>query len=286
MSIEISHLGYTYNPKSPYEKRALDDVTLSIKEGDFVAIVGQTGSGKSTLVQHLNGLIKHTEGKMRVFDIDLDVRRPDYKRLRFAVGMVFQYPEYQLFADTVAKDVAFGPKNAGVEKEQIQTRVEDALRAVGLDVAEISERSPFELSGGQKRRVALAGVIAMQPKVLVLDEPTAGLDPEGKKDVLALVRTLHQSVCPTVIMVSHDMEAVAEVCSRVVVMQEGKVLFDTTPAELFEKEEESLQRMGLAIPEAVAIANRLREKGWTLPAVLTPADLAAAIVATVKGGSL
>lgn len=286
MSIEISHLGYTYNPKSPYEKRALDDVTLSIKEGDFVAIVGQTGSGKSTLVQHLNGLIKHTEGKMRVFDIDLDVRRPDYKRLRFAVGMVFQYPEYQLFADTVAKDVAFGPKNAGVEKEQIQARVEDALRAVGLDVAEISERSPFELSGGQKRRVALAGVIAMQPKVLVLDEPTAGLDPEGKKDVLALVRTLHQSVCPTVIMVSHDMEAVAEVCSRVVVMQEGKVLYDTTPAELFEKEEESLQRMGLAIPEAVAIANRLREKGWTLPAVLTPADLAAAIVATVKGGSL
>ncbi|MBQ9145243.1 MAG: energy-coupling factor transporter ATPase [Clostridia bacterium] len=286
MSIEISHLGYTYNPKSPYEKRALDDVTLSIKEGDFVAIVGQTGSGKSTLVQHLNGLIKHTEGKMRVFDIDLDVRRPDYKRLRFAVGMVFQYPEYQLFADTVAKDVAFGPKNAGVEKEQIQARVEDALRAVGLDVAEISERSPFELSGGQKRRVALAGVIAMQPKVLVLDEPTAGLDPEGKKDVLALVRTLHQSVCPTVIMVSHDMEAVAEVCSRVVVMQEGKVLYDTTPAELFEKEEESLQRMGLAIPEAVAIANRLRERGWTLPAVLTPADLAAAIVATVKGGSL
>lgn len=282
MSIEVEGLGYTYMKKSPYEKRALEDVTFSIREGDFVAVVGQTGSGKSTLLQHLNGLIRLTEGRVVVDDIDLTARRPDYKRLRFTVGMVFQYPEYQLFDETVAKDVGFGCRNAGLSPEETAVRVREAIELVGLDYDALAERSPFELSGGQKRRVAIAGVIAMRPKVLVLDEPTAGLDPKGRRDVMDLVVRLHRTVCPTVIMVSHDMEAVAEYCNRALVLREGRLVYDLTPAELFAKGEE-LRSLGLDIPQAVQLADLLRRKGWDVPPVLTPKDLADAIQTIVEG---
>lgn len=284
IAIEISHLGYTYNPKSPYEKRALNDISLSIEEGDVVAVVGQTGSGKSTLMQHLNGLIKHTEGSIRVYDVDLNARKPQYKRLRELVGMVFQYPEYQLFDETVEKDVGFGCRNAKLSPELTAPRVRAAIEAVGLDYGEVATRSPFELSGGQKRRVALAGVIAMQPKILVLDEPTAGLDPVGKQDILHLVRRLHERVSPTIVMVSHDMEAVAQMATRVLVLHEGKLVFDTTPKELFTHHEDELVAMGLDLPVAVQVANRLRAKGWAIGEVITPDELADEVRRIVGGG--
>ena len=282
MSIEVEGLGYTYMKKSPYEKRALDNVTFSIQEGDFLAIVGQTGSGKSTLLQHLNGLIKLTEGKIVVDDIDLTARRPDYKRLRYTVGMVFQYPEYQLFDETVAKDVGFGCRNAGLTPEETDERVREAIRLVGMDYDDIAERSPFELSGGQKRRVAIAGVIAMRPKVLVLDEPTAGLDPKGRREIMDMVVRLHGTVCPTVIMVSHDMEAVAEYCNRVLVLSHGQLVYDLTPAELFAKGD-MVRELGLNTPVSVQLAEILREKGWDVPPVLTPKALADAIADIVGG---
>jgi len=282
MSIEVEGLGYTYMKKSPYEKRALDNVTFSIAEGDFLAIVGQTGSGKSTLLQHLNGLIKLTEGKVVVDDIDLTVRRPDYKRLRYLVGMVFQYPEYQLFDETVAKDVGFGCRNAGLSPEETAQRVREAIELVGLDYDDIAERSPFELSGGQKRRVAIAGVIAMRPKVLVLDEPTAGLDPKGRREIMDMVVRLHGTVCPTVIMVSHDMEAVAEYCNRVLVLSHGQLVYDLTPAELFAKGD-LVRELGLDTPVSVRLADMLRAKGWDVPPVLTPKALADAIADILEG---
>ena len=283
MSIEVEGLGYTYMKKSPYEKRALDGVSFVIEEGEFVAVVGQTGSGKSTLMQHLNGLIKLTEGAIRVDDIDLTARRPDYKRLRSIVGMVFQYPEYQLFDETVAKDVGFGCRNAGLSPEETDERVRQAIELVGLDYDEVAERSPFELSGGQKRRVAIAGVIAMRPRVLVLDEPTAGLDPAGRREIMDMVVRLHDSVCPTVLMVSHDMDAVAEYCSRVLVLKQGRLLYDLSPSALFDKGDE-LAEMGLIVPACVHVAALLRQKGWDVPPVLTPKALADAIAALVGVG--
>lgn len=276
MSIIVEGLGYVYMKKSPYEKRALDNVSFSVAEGDFISVVGQTGSGKSTMLQHLNGLIKLTEGRIQVGDIDLTVRRPDYKRLRYTVGMVFQYPEYQLFDDTVAKDVGFGCRNAGLPPEEIDQRVREALTLVGLDYEDVCDRSPFELSGGQKRRVAIAGVVAMRPQVLVLDEPTAGLDPKGRREIMDMVVNLQRTMCPTVLMVSHDMEAVAEYCNRVLVLAGGKLIYDLTPQALFAKGEE-LRALGLDTPVAVQVAERLRQKGWDIPPVLTPQQLADAI---------
>lgn len=282
MSIEVEGLGYVYMKKSPYEKRALEGVTFTIREGEFVCVIGQTGSGKSTMLQHLNGLIKLTEGSIKVDDIDLTARRPDYKRLRYTVGMVFQYPEYQLFDETVAKDVGFGCRNAKLPAEETEKRVREAIESVGLDYDAVCDRSPFELSGGQKRRVAIAGVIAMRPEVLVLDEPTAGLDPKGRREIMDMVVRLQKTMCPTVLMVSHDMEAVAEYCDRVLVLSHGKLIYDTTPADLFAKGDE-LRTLGLDTPCAVQIAARLREKGWDIPPVLTPRQLAEAIVKIVGG---
>ncbi len=269
--IDIGHLGYTYSPKTPYQHTALSDVTATIPKGQLVAVVGQTGSGKSTLMQHLNGLIKKQSGTLKVLDIDLD-RRPNYKKLRFAVGMVFQYPEYQLFDETVAKDVAFGPCNAKVPKEEIDGLVRDALTNVGLNYDEVKDRSPFELSGGQKRRVALAGVLAMRPEILILDEPTAGLDPMGKQAILRLVDEWHRTVCPTVLMVSHDMETVARYADRALVLSGGKLLYDLTPRELFAKGEE-LDELGLEVPLAARISLRLQQHGWDIPVALTVEEL-------------
>lgn len=282
MSIEVEGLGYVYMKKSPYEKRALEDVSFTIEAGEFVAIVGQTGSGKSTLLQHLNGLIKLTEGRVRVDDIDLTARRVDYRRLRAKVGMVFQYPEYQLFDETVARDVGFGCRNAGLSDEDTDRCVRDAIAEVGMDYDDVAERSPFELSGGQKRRAAIAGVVAMRPDVLVLDEPTAGLDPVGRRDIMDMVVRLHQTVCPTVLMVTHDMEAVAEYCDRALVLSGGHLVFDGTPADLFARGAE-LRELGLDVPAAVQVADRLRREGWDIPTVLTPAALADAVARIVEG---
>lgn len=283
MPIVVEGLGYTYMKKSPYEKRALDNVSFTINDGDFVAVVGHTGSGKSTLLQHLNGLIKLTEGRIVVDDIDLTARRPDYKALRCKVGMVFQYPEYQLFDETVAKDVGFGCRNAGLTPEETDRRVRDALARVGLAYDGVAQRSPFELSGGQKRRVAIAGVIAMQPDVLVLDEPTAGLDPEGKQEILRLIRALHGTVCRTVIVVSHDMEMVAAMANRVLVLQGGHLVYDLAPDELFALGDD-ITALGLQLPQAAALTAHLRAKGWDIPLCLTPQQAAKAIAAYLEVG--
>ena len=269
--VEMGHLGYTYSPKTPYQFTALSDVSMTLNRGQMIAVVGETGSGKSTLMQHLNGLIKKQSGTLRVLDCDMD-HRPNYKKLRFRVGMVFQYPEYQLFDETVAKDVGFGPRNAKVPKEEIEGLVCDALANVGLRYDLVKDRSPFELSGGQKRRVALAGVLAMRPEVLILDEPTAGLDPIGKQTILRLVDEWHHSVCPTVLMVSHDMEMVARYADRVLVMSGGKLLYDVTPYELFAKGEE-LSDLGLEVPLTARLSLALNAHGWSIPVALTVEEL-------------
>ncbi len=275
-AIELKKLSYTYSKKTPFEKRALDNVDLAIEEGEFVGLIGATGSGKSTLIQHLNGLVKVQEGEVVVAGMNASDKK-SLKQLRFTVGMVFQYPEYQLFEETVARDVAFGPKNMKLEKDEIDRRVRRALEVVGLPYDEFAERSPFELSGGEKRRAAIAGVIAMEPKILVLDEPVAGLDPVGRREVLALVRKLHEEVSPTVIMVSHYMDDIAEMADRIVALKEGRVVADGSPEEVF-GEREKLAKAGLALPSAARIADKLTERGIELPrTIVTPAALADAL---------
>ena len=276
MSIIVKNLSFTYGIKSPYEKKAISNINLEINDGDFLGIVGHTGSGKSTFIQHLNGLIKVQEGEVQVFDIKLTNAKkpkPDLRALRSNVGMVFQYPEYQLFEDTVYKDVAFGPKNLGRTDEEIQARVKEAIELVGLDYEQIKERAPFELSGGQKRRVAIAGIIAMKPKVLILDEPTAGLDPNGKEQILELITHLKKHCSPTIIVISHDIDEITRFASRLVVFNEAQIAFDMPMKELF-KHQQELVEMGLDIPLAVKIANDLRAKGVAVSEdVVTVSDL-------------
>lgn len=264
MSIIVKDLNFVYSPKSPFEKHALINVNLSVEEGDFLAIIGHTGSGKSTFVQHLNGLVKLQSGTIIVDGIDLSQKKIDYKKLRGTVGMVFQYPEYQLFADTVYDDVAFGPKNLKLSKQEIDERVKEAIKLVGLDFDYVNQKSPFELSGGEKRRVALAGVLAMRPKILVLDEPTAGLDPQGKKEILDLVTTLHKTMTPTIIMINHDMDEVARYANKVAVFDMGSVKYLLTPEQLAQKQDE-LVKMGLDIPTLAKLKNYLANKGIALP---------------------
>ena len=270
LAVELKDLTYTYSVKTPFEKRALDRVNLAVEEGEFVGLIGATGSGKSTLIQHLNGLVKVQEGEVRVAGMNASDKKT-LKNLRFTVGMVFQYPEYQLFEDTVAKDVAFGPKNMKLEKDEIDRRVRRAMEVVGLPYSEFAERSPFELSGGEKRRAAIAGVIAMEPKILVLDEPVAGLDPVGRREILALVKKLHEEVSPTVIMVSHYMDDIAEMADRIVALKEGRVVADGTPAEVFSAREE-LAAAGLALPTAART-------------IVTARELADALAAYKSGGA-
>lgn len=287
-NIEVKNLTHTYSKKTPYEKVALKDVTLTINEGDFLGIIGHTGSGKSTFIQHINGLIKPQEGEIRVFDINLTQKKPkpDLRRLRAEVGMVFQYPEHQLFADTVEKDISFGPKNMKLSASEIKERVKKSMEAVGLDYDSYKDRSPFDLSGGQKRRVAIAGVIAMMPKVLILDEPTAGLDPIGKKQILNLIKTLKEKVTPTIIVISHDINEITQYCTRLVVFDKAKIAFDLPIAELFTHAEE-LQNMGLDIPLAVKINNYLRKNGIELDGdIITPQELIDAISKRKNGGVL
>ena len=263
MQIKVERLKYTYSPKTPFEKVALDDINFTINEGDTIGIIGSTGSGKSTLCQHFNALIRISHGQIFVGDVALHAKKIDLGALRKAVGMLFQYPEYQLFADTVKDDVAFGPINFGSSKEDAEILSKYALELTGVNYEEVKDKSPFELSGGQKRRVAIAGVIASKPEVLVLDEPTAGLDPRGKKEILDLVKKLKESYVKTVIMISHNMDEIAEYCNRVIVLNDSKLLYDTTPRELF-GDPDKLKETGLEVPHVVEIALRLRERGVDL----------------------
>ncbi len=263
MSIVIEDLSYTYSPKTLYEKVALKNITLTIDDGEFLGIVGHTGSGKSTLVSHFNGLTKLMSGKLIVDGIDLSLKY-DYKKLRSKVGMVFQYPEYQLFDETVERDVGFGPKNIGLDDAEIKKRVKEAVTTVGLSYDDIKDRSPFELSGGQMRRVALAGVLAMQPDILVLDEPTAGLDPKGKKEILSIIGDVHSNG-KTIIMISHNMEEIAANCDRVAVMDNGELAGVFTPDELF-CSDELVKRLSLELPCYAAVASALKAKGYDVSA--------------------
>lgn len=265
-AVEIKHLTYVYSKKTPFEEKALDDVSLCIEEGSFVGIVGATGSGKSTLIQHLNGLIKVQDKKVSSVVVDgmSATDKKTLKKLRFEVGMVFQYPEYQLFADTVEKDVAFGPKNMGLQKDEIENRVRKALDVVGLEYEKFASRSPFDLSGGEKRRVAIAGVIAMQPKILVLDEPVAGLDPAGREEILGLVKKLQKEVSPTIILVSHNMDDIAVLADRIIALQDGKIVMDGTPKEVF-SDREKVRQVGLDVPYATTLADRFIARGINLP---------------------
>lgn len=258
-AITLKNLSYTYSKKTPYEKRALDNINLEIQEGEFVGLVGATGSGKSTLIQHLNGLIKTQEGEVEVAGMNAKDKKT-LKKLRFTVGMVFQYPEYQLFEDTVAKDIAFGPKNMKLSKEEIDRRVRNAMEVVGLPYEIFAERSPFELSGGEKRRAAIAGVIAMEPQILVLDEPVAGLDPAGRREILELIAKLKKEVSPTIIMVSHYMDDIAAMATRIVALKDGKIVADGAPERVF-GDREKAREAGLDLPSAAKIADRLRARG-------------------------
>ena len=264
MSIEVRHLTHCYSEGSALSTVALDDICMTVEDGEFLGIIGHTGSGKSTLVQHLNGLLKPTSGQVLVDGEDLNGEQVNRRALRQRIGLVFQYPEYQLFEETVAKDIAFGPKNQGLSKEEIDKRVRYAMECVHLDYDRYSERSPFELSGGQMRRVAIAGVLAMKPSVLILDEPTAGLDPRGRDRILTMLEELHARENVTIIMVSHSMDDMARLATRLVVMAEGKILASGTPREIFAREEMMISA-GLGIPEAARLCRELRAKGFDLP---------------------
>ena len=264
MPIKIEHLTHTYMPGSPFASVAIQDVNLEIADGELIGLLGHTGSGKTTLIQHLNGLVKATEGRIVVDGLDLTEKGVSLLEVRKKVGLVFQYPEYQLFEETVAKDIAFGPKNMGLPADEIDRRVRTAMQQVGLDYETIAERSPFELSGGQMRRVAIAGVLAMQPKVLILDEPTAGLDPAGRRSILSMVRELHAAGGLTVIMVSHSMDDISTLATRLVVMSKGQMVLTGTPREVF-MQQELLQSIGLDVPEAAKLTHALRAEGFDLP---------------------
>ena len=260
--IEIKDLSHIYSAGTPFEKAALDHVDLSIEEGEFVGVIGHTGSGKSTLIQHLNGLLKPTSGAVFIDGQNIWNEKKQMCRLRFNVGLVFQYPEYQLFEETVYKDIAFGPKNMGLSDEEIDRRVRDAARFTGVS-DEMLEKSPFELSGGQKRRVAIAGVIAMDPKVLILDEPTAGLDPKGRDQILGRIKEYHKEKKNTILLVSHSMEDVAKYATKVLVMNKAKVFTYGTVEEVFSKSD-TISHMGLSIPQISKVFHALSDNGYAV----------------------
>lgn len=263
MSIKIENLSHVYMPRTPFEKRALDNVSLTINDGEFIALIGHTGSGKSTLIQHINGLLKPTSGKIFVDDTDITAKNVRLSEIRKKVGLVFQYPEYQLFEETIEKDISFGPKNLGLSDEEILNRVKRAMNVVGLDYDQYKDKSPFELSGGQKRRVAIAGVVAMEPKTLILDEPTAGLDPKGRDEILGKIMSLHKEYNMTIILVSHSMEDVAKVASRILVMHNGQCILDGKPSKVFQ-EVDTLESVGLAVPQITYVVKRLKERGFNI----------------------
>ena len=268
MRIEVKNLSYVYSVGLPYETKALDDINFVAEEGDFIAIVGCTGSGKTTLVEHLNGLIKPTTGQVLADGIDINGKDPEAKKLRRQIGMVFQYPEYQLFEETVIKDIMFGPKNQGYSEEECREKAIHAMKLVGIDPEKYSEVSPFSLSGGQKRRVAIAGVLAMDPKVLVLDEPTAGLDPKGRRDILEMITRIKEEQDLTIFLVSHNMDDVVEFASRVIVLKRGTIRLMGTPKEVFHNLEEVIAA-GLDLPQGPSFSQYLLSRGIKLKRTLT-----------------
>ena len=282
--IRVENLSYIYNQGMPDETKALDDVSFTVEEGDFVGIIGSTGSGKSTLISHFNGLNRPTSGRVLVDGRDLWEQGADLRSFRFLVGLVMQYPEYQLFEETCARDIAYGPRNMGLDEEEVQRRVREAAAFVGLS-DELLQKSPFELSGGQKRRVAIAGVMAMHPRVLVLDEPAAGLDPEGRDTILSQIKAYHEKTGITVLLVSHSMEEIASNVDRLLVMNDSHLVMDATPQEVFAHPEE-LVRMGLAVPKVTQILLRLRALGVDVPAsAFTVEQAERLLLPLVKGGS-
>lgn len=281
MGIRLENINYIYSPDSAFKKQALKDVNLTIHDGEFIGLIGHTGSGKSTLIQHLNGLIRATSGNIYFNDQNIYDEKFVMKDLRAKVGLVFQYPEHQLFEVTVMKDVCFGPHNLGLDQEASEKRAKEALAMVGLK-EKYWEKSPFELSGGQKRRVAIAGVLAMHPEVLILDEPTAGLDPKGRNDILDCLARLHKEGHMTVILVSHSMEDVARYVDRIIVMDHGQVRFDDVPKEVF-KHYRELEEIGLAAPQVTYLCDMLRQKGFDLPDDITTIEEAKSAILKAFG---
>ncbi|WP_195443211.1 energy-coupling factor transporter ATPase [Peptoniphilus harei] len=258
--IEINNLMHIYSPGLPFEKKAVDDISLKIEENEFIGLIGHTGSGKSTFIQHLNGLLKPSSGEIIIDGTRVDKSGSNLTDLRKKVGLVFQYPEYQLFEETIERDIAFGPRNLDISEEEVHERVKASMESVGLDYETYKDKSPFELSGGLKRRVAIAGVLAMEPKVLILDEPTAGLDPRGRDEILSEIKSIHENRKITVILVSHSMEDVAKIAERIIVFDKGKVFLDGEPREIF-RNEDKLLGVGLGIPQITSLMRTLKKKG-------------------------
>ena len=284
MSIIVKNLTHIYNEDMPFSSKALDDISFEIKERDFVGLIGHTGSGKSTLIQHLNGILKPHSGQIKINDFDITEEGLNLTDIRKRVGVVFQYPEYQLFEETIEKDIAFGPMNLGLEEEEVYKRVKESMEAVGLKYDEFKDKSPFDLSGGQKRRVAIAGVIAMHPEVLILDEPTAGLDPGGRDEIFNLIKKLHKENNMTIILSSHSMDDMAKLAQTIIVMNHGKIEFMGTPREVFNKNVDRLKEIGLDIPQVLELAIKLREKGFKIREdILTIEEAKEEIVKAIKG---
>lgn len=282
MSIKAENIKYIYSEGTPFRTVALDNIRMEVCKGDFLGIIGHTGSGKSTLIQLFNGLELPTEGKIIVDNITVGEDKKLLRKVRQTVGLVFQYPEYQLFEETVEKDVAFGPMNLNLSQEEINKRVKESLELVGFNYDDIKNVSPFDLSGGQKRRVAIAGVLAMKPDYLVLDEPTAGLDPAGRNDLFDKIKTLHKKANVTVILVSHSMEDIAKLVNKVVVLYKGKIHMEGTPKEIYTQAEE-LRNIGLGVPQVAQIVNELRKKGFNIkPDILTVEEAKEEILKEVR----
>jgi energy-coupling factor transport system ATP-binding protein len=283
MSIKIENLTHTYNPRSPFETKALTNINLSIETGEFIGLIGHTGSGKSTLIQHLNGLLKPTSGKIWIDGIDITKPGIKLKNIRKKVGLVFQYPEYQLFEETIEKDIAFGPYNLELSDDEVRERVREAMAMVKLSYDALKDRSPFELSGGQRRRVAIAGVLAMKPDVLILDEPTASLDPKGRDEILEQIRQLHADQKITVILVSHSMEDIGRLVNRIIVMDKGGIALTGVPREIF-RQSEKLEEIGLGVPQITHLIKQMNQRGCTLPEDLITVDEAkSAILEYLRG---
>lgn len=264
MSIKLEHVTYTYDAGTPFEKTALYDTSVEIHEGEFVGIIGHTGSGKSTFVQLLNGLIQPTTGTVTVDGTDISQKTKEVMAMRHKVGMVFQYPEYQLFEETIAKDIAFGPRNFGLSEQEIEERVREAMDFVGLDYKTYADRSPFRLSGGQMRRVAIAGVIAIHPQYLILDEPSAGLDPIGRREIFSEIQRWHKEKDVTVILVSHNMEDVSQMANRLLVLSHGKIQLDGEPLDIFSTKQDVLHQAGVSVPPATAVLQYLQTRGFAV----------------------
>ncbi len=261
--IKLKDVTHVYMEGGPFEKVAVKNINLNLKAGEFIGLMGHTGSGKSTLIQIIAGLIKPEEGTVEIDGEVLHSKECNMRKMRFKIGLVMQYPEYQLFEETVFKDIAFGPSNMGLSQDEIKRRVENAAELVGV-TQDLFDKSPFELSGGQKRRVAIAGILAMEPKLLILDEPTAGLDPKGREEILQKISELHKRLGITVVFVSHSMENIASMADRIVVMNQGSVVMEGTPDEIF-KRADSLNKIGLSVPQITEVCDRLRQKGFPLP---------------------